>query len=91
MDVGLNNTNTLHLALGNDYFKDIEWLVEATSEERYQLWKDWREHDENTLTVDWGEVGLGQTYTILEVEVCAKRHKAIRKTLNLTKKPYLFV
>jgi len=36
MDTGLNNTNTLHIALENSYMEDVEWIIEATDEERHQ-------------------------------------------------------
>lgn len=43
MDVGFNNTNTLHLALGEKELEDVVWLVEANSNEAHQLWADWSE------------------------------------------------
>ena len=39
MDVGLNNTNKLHLALEEPMLEDVEWLVEANSNETYLLWE----------------------------------------------------
>lgn len=66
MDVGLNNTNTLHLALDNKYLKDVEWLIEATNEERFQIWKDYHEK------MDWKQEPLGWSYKILEMIVKPK-------------------
>ena len=43
MDTGLNNTNKLHLALDQPMLADVEWLVEANSNETHQLWSDWSE------------------------------------------------
>jgi len=66
MDTGLNNTNTLHLALGNEYLKDVEWIIEATNDDRFQIWKDY--HDK----MDWKEVSFGWSYMILEMVVKPK-------------------
>jgi len=79
MDVGLNNKNTLHLALDNPYMEDIEWVVEATWDERHNLWKEYHEKR------DWKEVGTGQVYTILNLEVTAKSHKGTQEDLKNTK------
>jgi len=63
MDTGLNNTNTLHLALDDRYFEDVEWIIEATDEERFRIWQDYnKEHK-------WEQVSFGKSYTILNLEV----------------------
>ena len=41
MDTGLNNRNTLHLELDTPEMADIEWLVEANSNEVMELWEKW--------------------------------------------------
>lgn len=41
MDVGFNNRNNLHIALDNKMFEDVEWLVEANSNETQELWAQW--------------------------------------------------
>ncbi len=41
MDTGLNNKNTLHLALEEKMLEDVEWLVEANSNEVMELWEKW--------------------------------------------------
>ena len=63
MDVGFNNTNTLHLALGENDFKDVEWLIEATSNERHAIWNTWHEK------VKWEHIGIGYGYTITELHI----------------------
>ena len=76
MDVGFNNTNTLHLALEYDYLEDVEWIVEATSEERHHLWDKWHEK------YNWEQVGSGRIITILELEVIyEKGNKKVKETL----------
>lgn len=71
MDVGLNNTNTLHIALDDVYMKDIEWIVEATSEERFNLWKTYHER------YDWKDVGMGTIHTILNLTVSYKKFQEV--------------
>lgn len=65
MDVGLNNRNYLHKKLENSYLKDVEWLIEATSEERFNLWKDYH----NDPKYDWKEVGSGYGYEIINLKI----------------------
>lgn len=36
MDVGFNNTNTFEI----EELKDVEFLVDATSTEKFELWKE---------------------------------------------------
>lgn len=67
MDVKLNNRNALHIALDNEVFKDVEWLVEANSNERHQLWRDYHEK------FKWEQINSGFHCTILEIETKAKR------------------
>lgn len=67
MDVGFNNTNTLHLALENEYFKDVEWLIEATSEEKRKICEEYRDK------MKWEHVSTGWGYSILELELKAKK------------------
>lgn len=69
MDTGLNNTNTLHLALDNEYLKDVEWIVEASSEEQYQLWKDNKYCEDKSIQHEWVEVSHGSGYSILEIQI----------------------
>lgn len=77
MDVGFNNTNTLHLALENPFLEDVVWLVEASSEERFQIWKKY--HDQ----YEWQEVSTGHGYTLLTLEV-----SAFQKGKTPVSKPY---
>lgn len=63
MDIGLNNKNYLHLKLQNPYLEDIEWLVEATSDEQFNLWK----HHHSKY--NWVSVSLGYSYQIVELEI----------------------
>jgi len=63
MDVGFNNTNTLHLALDEKFFEDVEWIIEATSDEQLNVWKEFHEMHE------WKQVPRGMSYTILNLEV----------------------
>lgn len=63
MDVGLNNKNKLHLALNNDFLKDVEWVIEATDTEQYYLWEKYHE------TRNWNSAGVGYSYSILELNV----------------------
>jgi hypothetical protein len=65
MDVGLNNRNYLHKKLGNSYLEDVEWIVEATSEERFNLWQDYH----NDPKYNWEEVSRGWSYYIIELNI----------------------
>jgi len=76
MDVGLNNKNTLHKALDNPFMEDVEWIVEATSEEQHQLWSMWHEQH------NWEEVSSGQGYRIIELKIKAiVNGKKVKETL----------
>jgi hypothetical protein len=66
MDTGLNNRNTLHLAIDDEYLEDVEWIIEATSKERFQIWKDYHEK------MNWEEVNFGLSYEILIMMVKPK-------------------
>ena len=65
MDVGFNNTNTLHLALNQEFLKDVEWIIEATSEERFNLWKEWHKN------IDWQNVNFGWSFNIVDLSIKA--------------------
>lgn len=64
MDVGLNNRNYLHKKLGISYLEDVEWLVEATNEERFNLWKDYRDTKHK-----WESVSSGYSYEIINLKI----------------------
>jgi hypothetical protein len=66
MDTGLNNRNTLHLALKNPYMEDVEWMIEATTEEKFQLWRDYDEK------FDWKDARFSHSYSILQLETIPK-------------------
>lgn len=83
MDVGFNNTNTLHLALENEYLKDVEWIIEANSEEQRQIWKDYHEK------MKWEEVRQGWMCTVLELEVKPKIKESKFISVLKTKKEVL--
>jgi hypothetical protein len=58
MDVGFNNTNKLHLVLGDKYLEDVVWLVEANSNETHELWATWSDQsltNHNPLALSDGE------------------------------------
>ena len=79
MDTGLNNKNTLHIALDNPFMEDVEWIVEATSEERHHIWGDYHEKH------NWEEVSSGQLYTILQLKVKANvKGKKVKETLPIS-------
>lgn len=40
MDVGLNNTNRLHLATGIAELEHVKYLVEANTNEQFELWRN---------------------------------------------------
>ena len=71
MDVGFNNTNKLHIALENPFLEDVEWLIEATSTERHDIWNRYHKKHE------WEEVSHVEGYTILELEVEVKAHPMV--------------
>jgi hypothetical protein len=94
MDVGLNNTNRLHEALDNDFMKDIEWIVEATSNERHELWRKYHNEDTRFKTEAgeynkdgkyiWEEVSSGHGCTIASVVIDVTRNgKTVKETLPL--------
>lgn len=60
MDVGLNNKK-----LENSYLEDVEWIVEATSEERFNLWKDYHEDPK----YNWEEVSRGFWYELIRLKI----------------------
>ena len=78
MDVGLNNTNLLHLVLDSPYMEDVEWIVEATSEEKFHSWQNYHKK------FKWEEISAGKLYTILEVEVAAIEHPKTKEILPVT-------
>lgn len=58
MDVGFNNTNTLHLALNEPSLEDVVWLVESNSNETHELWGSWSDQSlthYNSLDISDGE------------------------------------
>jgi hypothetical protein len=63
MDTGLNNKNALHLVFGQEVFKDVEWLVEANSNERHTLWSM------NHERFKWEQVSEGVSWPIMEMEI----------------------
>lgn len=65
MDVGLNNRNYLHKKLENSYLEDVEWIVEATSEERFNLWKDYHEDPK----YKWEDVSRGFWYELINLKI----------------------
>lgn len=79
MDVGFNNTNTLHIALEDNYLEDVEWIVEATSEERHNIWDKWHERH------NWEQVSSGRLWTIINLEVKFERDdKKVIESLPVT-------
>ena len=85
MDTGLNNINTLHLALDNEYLKDVEWIIEASSEERFQLWKDNKDCEDKKYQHNWEEISHGEGYRIIELEInsvnACGENKKVKETL----------
>lgn len=66
MGVGFNNKNNLHIALNNEFLKDIEWMIEANSNEVYNLWLEWKDK------YNWVQVCTGNSYKLLELDVKVK-------------------
>jgi len=58
MDVGLNNINNLHKATGRQELEHVEWAIEATNEEQYNLWKN------NKEKYKWEQIQTGCVITI---------------------------
>lgn len=81
MDTGLNNRNELHTVLNEELFRDVEWLVEANSNERHELWREFHTRHK------WEQVGQGFGYTIVELETKVK--KALGKTVKSSTKQTL--
>lgn len=77
MDTGLNNTNKLHLALNQEVFKDVEWIIEATSQERFGIWKDFKEK------YKWEQICTGYSFVILELEVKPVGYKIKKQVLPI--------
>jgi hypothetical protein len=63
MDTGLNNTNRLHEIFQNKDFEDIEWLIEANSNEQHQIWEGWH------TKLKWEQINPGFSYTIKRLSV----------------------
>lgn len=88
MDVGFNNLNMLHLILDNPILEDIEWIVEATSEEKFNLWKEYSKDSQNNIVrspsskeivYDWKQVSEGYGYTIVELETSISKKSPFYK------------
>ena len=79
MDVGFNNTNTLHIKLDEPHLEDVEWIVEATSEERHHLWNKWHE------IRNWEQIHSGQIHTLFNLDVkFEKDGKKVKETLPVS-------
>jgi hypothetical protein len=79
MDTGLNNTNKLHLALNYPFMEDVEWIVEASDEERHQLWRD--NHDR----YKWEDINCGKLYNIVNLEISVQSCMGTKKITKTTK------
>ncbi len=66
MDVGLNNTNKLHLALDKPNLEGVEWLVEASGAELSSLRREYQgKHS-------WESCGMGDMVTIMNLQIIPK-------------------
>ena len=73
MDVGFNNTNRLHEALECEDLKDVVWIVDATSQERNELWKKYYEKHA------WEQISSGYGFQITTLDVINKN--GVKETL----------
>lgn len=78
MDTGLNNTNRLHEAIGDEIFKDVEWIVDATSDEQFNLWGEYSHESERNKGVEeppryvWEQISRGLWIQICELDIKCK-------------------
>lgn len=63
MDTGLNNINNLHKKVNLPELEDVEWIIEATSEEQFNLWK------ENKDRYTWEQIQQGWSFTIINLKI----------------------
>ena len=79
MDVGLNNKNTLGEV--DPAFSDVVFLVEATSEEYFDFWKEWSKESTNNIE-SLNEETMNRISTIL----CKEDHFLFVKLNELNEK-----
>lgn len=74
MDVGFNNINFLHLTIDGhttECLENIEWIVEANSDERHWLWQE--NHEDH----EWKEHSVGYWHTIMELDLNISKKSSI--------------